>query len=95
MIYWVFGVSPLPTLMYCVLVLPIIRMISCLKASSIRVTCLNGVVDGIGSYGNSIGIPTVNGATVFDDDYTGNVLVYAGCIGVLPKDQYIRNVQSW
>ena len=54
----------------------------------------NGVVDGIGSYGNSIGIPTVNGATVFDEDYTGNVLVYAGCIGVLPKDQYIRNVKS-
>ena len=53
----------------------------------------NGVVDGIGSYGNSIGIPTVNGATVFDDDYTGNVLVYAGCIGVLPKDQYIRKVK--
>ncbi len=53
----------------------------------------NGVVDGIGSYGNSIGIPTVNGATVFDDDYTGNVVVYAGCIGVLPKDQYIREVK--
>jgi phosphoribosylformylglycinamidine synthase II len=54
----------------------------------------NGVVDGIGSYGNSIGIPTVNGATVFDEDYTGNVLVYAGCIGVLPKDQYKTEVKS-
>ncbi len=54
----------------------------------------SGVVDGIGSYGNSIGIPTVNGATMFDDDYTGNVLVYAGCIGVLPKDQYISNVKA-
>jgi phosphoribosylformylglycinamidine synthase len=54
----------------------------------------NGVVDGIGSYGNSIGIPTVNGATVFDDGYTGNVIVYAGCIGVLPKDQYIRKVKA-
>jgi phosphoribosylformylglycinamidine synthase len=53
----------------------------------------NGVVDGIGSYGNSIGIPTVNGATIFDEDYTGNVLVYAGCVGILPKDQYIRNVK--
>ena len=53
----------------------------------------HGVVDGIGSYGNSIGIPTVNGATVFDEDYTGNVLVYAGCIGVLPKDQYLRKVK--
>ncbi len=54
----------------------------------------NGVVDGIGSYGNSIGIPTVNGATVFDEDYTGNVLVYAGCIGVLPKDQYKTEIKS-
>lgn len=53
----------------------------------------NGVVDGIGSYGNSIGIPTVNGATVFDEDYIGNVVVYAGCIGVIPKDQYIRNIK--
>jgi phosphoribosylformylglycinamidine synthase len=53
----------------------------------------NGVVDGIGSYGNSIGIPTVNGATVFDEDYIGNVVVYAGCIGVIPKDQYIRDVK--
>jgi len=54
----------------------------------------NGVVDGIGSYGNSIGIPTVNGATVFDDDYTGNVVVYAGCLGVLPKNQYLRRVKA-
>ncbi|MBT7347025.1 phosphoribosylformylglycinamidine synthase subunit PurL [Candidatus Bathyarchaeota archaeon] len=53
-----------------------------------------GVVDGIGSYGNSIGIPTVNGATVFDESYTGNVLVYAGCIGVLPKDQYKRGIKA-
>ncbi|MBM3291586.1 phosphoribosylformylglycinamidine synthase subunit PurL [Candidatus Bathyarchaeota archaeon] len=54
----------------------------------------NGVVDGIGSYGNSIGIPTVNGATVFDDDYTGNVVVYAGCVGLLKKDEYVKNVKS-
>ena len=53
----------------------------------------SGVVDGIGSYGNSIGIPTVNGATVFHEDYTGNVVVYAGCVGVLRKDQYIRDVK--
>ncbi|RLI09748.1 phosphoribosylformylglycinamidine synthase subunit PurL [Candidatus Bathyarchaeota archaeon] len=52
-----------------------------------------GVVDGIGSYGNSIGIPTVNGATVFDEDYTGNVVVYAGCVGVLRKDRYVREVK--
>jgi phosphoribosylformylglycinamidine synthase len=54
----------------------------------------NGVVDGIGTYGNSIGIPTVNGATLFHEGYTGNVVVYAGSIGVIPKDQYVRNVKS-
>jgi phosphoribosylformylglycinamidine synthase len=52
-----------------------------------------GVVDGIGSYGNSMGIPTVNGATLFDEGYIGNVVVYAGCIGTIPKDQYIHQVQ--
>jgi len=53
----------------------------------------NGVVDGIGSYGNSIGIPTVNGATLFAEEYTGNVVVYAGCIGVLRKDQYLHQAK--
>jgi phosphoribosylformylglycinamidine synthase II len=53
----------------------------------------NGVVDGIGSYGNSIGIPTVNGATLFAEEYTGNVVVYAGCIGVLRKDQYLHRAK--
>jgi phosphoribosylformylglycinamidine synthase II len=54
----------------------------------------SGVVDGIGSYGNSIGIPTVNGATLFDESYTGNVVVYAGCIGVLKKDQYLKKAKA-
>jgi len=53
-----------------------------------------GVVDGIGSYGNSIGIPTVNGAVYFDEDYTGNVVVYCGCIGLLRKDRYIRSAKA-
>ncbi len=53
-----------------------------------------GVVDGIGSYGNSIGIPTVNGAVYFDEDYTGNIVVYCGCMGLLKKEKYIRNVRN-
>ena len=53
-----------------------------------------GVVDGIGSYGNSIGIPTVNGAVYFDEDYTGNIVVYCGCMGLLKKEKYIRNVRG-
>jgi phosphoribosylformylglycinamidine synthase len=50
-----------------------------------------GVVAGIGSYGNNMGIPTVNGAIYFDETYTGNVIVYCGCIGILPLDKFKRN----
>ncbi|MEM4475163.1 MAG: phosphoribosylformylglycinamidine synthase subunit PurL, partial [Fervidicoccaceae archaeon] len=47
-----------------------------------------GVVSGIGYYGNNVGIPTVAGAVYFDEGYVGNVVVYAGCVGVLPKNAY-------
>ena len=52
-----------------------------------------GVVAGIGHYGNNMGIPTVAGAIYFDEGYVGNVVVYAGCIGILPKDKYIFKVK--
>jgi phosphoribosylformylglycinamidine synthase len=54
----------------------------------------SGVVAGIGAYGNNMGIPTVNGAIYFDEGYLGNIVVYCGCIGLLPKDRYIRNVKA-
>jgi phosphoribosylformylglycinamidine synthase II len=50
-----------------------------------------GVTAGISAYGNNMGIPTVNGAIYFDDSYTGNVVVYCGCIGLLPLNKYVRN----
>jgi len=52
-----------------------------------------GVVAGIGHYGNNMGIPTVNGAIYFDESYTGNVVVYCGCIGTLPIKKYIKNAR--
>jgi len=52
-----------------------------------------GVVAGIGHYGNNMGIPTVNGAIYFDESYTGNVVVYCGCIGTLPIKKYIKNAK--
>lgn len=52
-----------------------------------------GVVAGIGHYGNNMGIPTVNGAIYFDESYTGNVVVYCGCIGVLPLKKFKRNAR--
>ncbi|RJS90473.1 phosphoribosylformylglycinamidine synthase subunit PurL [Candidatus Bathyarchaeota archaeon] len=54
----------------------------------------SGVVAGIGSYGNNMGIPTVNGAIYFDEGYIGNIVVYCGCIGILPKDRYFRDVKA-
>jgi len=52
-----------------------------------------GVVAGIGSYGNNMGIPTVNGAIHFDESYVGNVVVYCGCIGLLPLKKFNRNTK--
>ena len=42
---------------------------------------LNGVVSGIGGYGNCIGIPTVAGETKFNDTYNENILVNAMAVG--------------
>jgi phosphoribosylformylglycinamidine synthase len=46
---------------------------------------LKGVVAGVRDYGNRMGIPTVNGAILFDPRYVGNPVVYAGCVGLIPK----------
>jgi phosphoribosylformylglycinamidine synthase len=53
-----------------------------------------GVVAGIGSYGNNMGIPTVNGAIYFDESYVGNVIVYCGCIGLLPLRKFRKNAKA-
>lgn len=48
---------------------------------------VDGVVRGIGHYGNSIGVPTVGGELVFDPRYQGNPLVNVLCVGVMPADR--------
>jgi phosphoribosylformylglycinamidine synthase II len=53
-----------------------------------------GVTAGIGSYGNNMGIPTVNGAIYFDESYTGNVVVYCGCIGLVPLNKFTQNAKA-
>jgi phosphoribosylformylglycinamidine synthase subunit PurL len=47
-------------------------------------------VEGIGAYGNSVGVPTVGGETVFADAYGDNVLVNAMCVGLLPAERLTR-----
>ena len=50
----------------------------------------DGVVAGIGGYGNCIGIPTVGGEVYFDDCYAENPLVNAMCVGIVRVDRLMR-----
>jgi phosphoribosylformylglycinamidine synthase len=45
----------------------------------------DGVVAGIADYGNKMGIPTVNGATLFHPGYVANPLVFCGTVGLAPR----------
>jgi len=51
-------------------------------------------VAGIGAYGNSVGVPTIGGETVFDRDYADNCLVNAMCVGLLPAERVTRAAAS-
>jgi phosphoribosylformylglycinamidine synthase subunit PurL len=49
-----------------------------------------GVVQGIGDYGNCVGIPNIGGEVYFDDAYEGNPIVNAMAIGLMKVDELIR-----
>lgn len=55
---------------------------------------LDGVVRGIGGYGNSVGVPTVGGQITFDSCYRGNPLVNVFCLGVLPIERLVLGQAS-
>ncbi|MBU0982285.1 MAG: phosphoribosylformylglycinamidine synthase subunit PurL [candidate division Zixibacteria bacterium] len=48
---------------------------------------VDGVVRGIGDYGNSFGVPTVAGEVYFNDAYTTNPLINAMAVGIVKSDQ--------
>ena len=50
----------------------------------------NGVVAGIGDYGNCFGVPTVGGEIYFEDCYTENPVVNAMAVGLIRKDRLTR-----
>jgi phosphoribosylformylglycinamidine synthase subunit PurL len=50
----------------------------------------DGVVAGIGGYGNCVGVPTVGGEVYFDDCYRTNCIVNAMCVGVVEHDKLTR-----
>ncbi len=51
-----------------------------------------GVVGGISGYGNCIGVPDVGGEIAFDSSYSGNPLVNALCVGIVPSNSLVRAV---
>ena len=53
----------------------------------------DGVIAGVEDYGNKMGIPTVNGAILYDPGYTANPLVFCGCLGILPHGSH-RNTPA-
>ncbi len=55
---------------------------------------MKGVVSGVRDYGNKMGIPTVNGAIVFDKRFVGNPLVFCGNVGLIPKGKEVKKVQK-
>ncbi len=55
---------------------------------------LSGVVRGIGDYGNCVGVPTIGGELDFSPNYSGNPLINAMCIGMLPEADLIGSAAS-
>ncbi|HMB96304.1 MAG TPA: AIR synthase-related protein, partial [Tepidisphaeraceae bacterium] len=54
---------------------------------------LQQVVAGVRDYGNRMGIPTINGAVYFDDNYIGNPLVFCGCVGIIPRNKIEKDAK--
>src|SRR3954470_249632 len=51
---------------------------------------VDGVVRGVGGYGNCVGVPTGGGELVFDASYQGNPLVNVMAIGLLEQGMLTR-----
>ncbi|MFN1834490.1 phosphoribosylformylglycinamidine synthase subunit PurL [Balneola sp. MJW-20] len=55
---------------------------------------LDGVVRGIGDYGNSFGIPVIGGEVCFDEAYEGNPLVNAMSIGLVKEGETVSAISE-
>jgi len=55
---------------------------------------IDGVVRGVGDYGNCFGVPNVGGETIFEEAYTGNPLVNPMAIGIVHIDKIARAAAS-
>jgi phosphoribosylformylglycinamidine synthase len=54
----------------------------------------NGVVGGIGGYGNCLGIPNVGGEVFFANCYSDNPLINALCLGIAEKGKLVKATAS-
>ncbi len=50
----------------------------------------SGVVQGVGDYGNCVGIPNIGGEVFFDKGYEDNPIVNAMCLGLMKRDSLIK-----
>ena len=55
---------------------------------------MNGVVKGIGNYGNAFGVPVVGGEVYFDDCYNQNPLVNAMSVGLMKKGNLVSAIST-
>lgn len=55
---------------------------------------LDGVVRGIGDYGNSFGVPVIAGEVYFDESYEGNPLVNAMSIGLVKQGETVSAISK-
>ncbi len=62
------------------------------KTAKLHRRLLRGVVDGIGGYGNCMGVPTIGGSVGFESCYAGNNLVNAFNLGLVKKDEIFLGV---
>jgi phosphoribosylformylglycinamidine synthase len=51
---------------------------------------VDGVVRGVGDYGNCFGVPNIGGEIVFEDSYTSNPLVNPLAIGIVNSDKIAK-----
>lgn len=54
----------------------------------------DGVVKGVGDYGNCVGIPNIGGEVMFDRGYEGNPIVNAMCLGLMKREELITAAAS-
>lgn len=55
---------------------------------------VNGVVSGIGFYGNCVGVPTVGGEITFHESYNGNIIVNAMTVGLADANKIFYSAAS-